>query len=110
MGSKEEEIFTLNSSQPIVLPKTDYCLKMLQRIRDEAHRFAITFNKSLRTKRNLKSMLTEIDGIGKKKRDALMDKFGDIPSIKFASVEELSKTAGIGEVQAKKIKDFFSKV
>ena len=83
---------------------------MLQRIRDEAHRFAITFNKNLRTKRSLQSLLTEIDGIGKKKRDALMDKFGDIASIKFASIEELSTTAGIGEVQAKKIKEFFSKL
>ena len=110
LAEREEEIFTLDSKQPIVLSKTDYCLKMLQRIRDEAHRFAITFNRSLRNKRTLKSILTEIDGIGKKKRDALIDKFKDIPSIMSASVEEISQTNGIGEVYAKRIKEFFENI
>ncbi len=109
LAEREEEIFTIHSKDPIVLSKTDYCLKMLQRIRDEAHRFAITFNKDLRTKRTLKSLLTEIDGIGKKKRDALMDKFLDIPTIKRATIEELLQVDGIGKAQAEKIKEFLSK-
>ncbi len=110
LAEREEEIFKLNSKEPIVLNKQDYCLKMLQRIRDEAHRFAITFNRNLRGKRTLKSILTEIDGIGKKKRDALIDKFKDVSSIMSASIEELSQTAGIGEIQAQKIKEFFKNV
>ncbi len=110
LAEREEEIFTVDSKDPVVLSKKDYCLQMLQRIRDEAHRFAITFNKNLRTKRNLKSLLTEIDGIGKKKRDALMDKFLDIQTIKRATINELCEVEGIGETQAQKIKEFLSKV
>ena len=80
---------------------------MLIRIRDEAHRFAITFNKTLRGKRSLHSILTEIEGIGLKKRNALMNTFKDVLSIKNATVEELMKVEGIGEAHAKKIKEFF---
>ncbi len=107
LAEREEEIFLPNKSEPIVLPKSDYCLRLLQRIRDEAHRFAITFNRSLRGKRTLKSILTEIEGIGEKKRNALMNAFKDIPSIKNASIEELTKVEGIGEKHAKKIKEYF---
>lgn len=107
LAEREEEIFTINSSSPVVLPKSDYALKLLIRIRDEAHRFAITFNRSLRNKRTLKSVLQEIDGIGAKKRNLLIDKFKDINKIKTATLEELKSVDGIGEVQAKKIKEFF---
>ncbi len=107
LAEREEEIFLPNKSEPILLPKSDYCLRLLQRIRDEAHRFAITFNRTLRGKRTLKSILTEIEGIGEKKRNALMNTFKDIPSIKNASVEELTKVEGIGEKHAKKIKEYF---
>ena len=86
LAEREEEIFIPNNSNPIVLPKSDNALKVLIRIRDEAHRFAITFNRSLRGKRTLKSVLTEIEGIGKKKRDALMNTFKDIESIKKATL------------------------
>lgn len=107
LAEREEEIFIPGKSDPIVLSKTDYCLKMLQRIRDEAHRFAITFNRNLRGKRTLKSILTEIEGIGKKKRDAVMNKFKDINGVKTATVEELMTVDGIGRVQAEKIKEYF---
>ena len=78
LAKREEEIFTPQSHVPVVLDKSDYCLRMLQRIRDEAHRFAITFNRDLRSKRTLSSLLGEIPGIGKVKRRLLMDKFKDI--------------------------------
>ncbi|MBO5889653.1 MAG: excinuclease ABC subunit UvrC [Clostridia bacterium] len=107
LAEREEEIFTPYSKEPIILPKSDYCLRLLQRIRDEAHRFAVTFNRALRGKRTLKSILTEIEGIGAKKRNALLDTFKDIPSIKNASIEELMKVNGIGEKHAKKIKEYF---
>ena len=109
LAEKEEEIFTLNSTSPVILKKSDYALKLLQRIRDEAHRFAITFNRNLRLKRTLKSLLLEIDGIGGKKRDLLIDKFKDIKGIMSASVEELKTVSGIGDKQAKTIKEFFNK-
>ena len=107
LAEREEEIFTLNSLNPVLLKKTDYTLKLLQRIRDEAHRFAITFNRNLRNKRTLKSILLEIDGIGRKKRDLLIDKFKDIKNIISASIEDLMTVEGIGEAQAKKIKEYF---
>lgn len=109
LAEREEEIFVPGSSEPIVLSKSDYALKVLIRLRDEAHRFAITFNRSLRGKRTLKSMLTEIDGIGKKKRDAIMNAFKDIESVKKATVEELCKVEGIGKAHALKIKEYFEK-
>lgn len=109
LAEKNEEIYTVDSKEPIILDKSDYCLKVLQRIRDEAHRFAITFNRQLRGKRTLKSILLEIEGIGAQKRNALLDAFKDIPSIKNASVEELMKVDKIGYKQAKKIKEYFDK-
>lgn len=107
LAEREEEIFTLNSKTPVILKRTDYCLKLLQRIRDEAHRFAITYNKNLRTKRNLSSVLCEIEGIGKKKRDLLMKKYNDLPSIIKASEEDLANIKEIGVKLAKKIKEYF---
>ena len=107
LAEREEEIFIPNNSNPIVLPKSDNALKVLIRIRDEAHRFAITFNRSLRGKRTLKSVLTEIEGVGKKKRDALMNTFKDIESIKKATLLELTKVDGIGKAHAEKIIEYF---
>ena len=107
LAERDEEIFTLNSPNSIRLDKRDYALKVLQRIRDEAHRFAITYFRSLHSKRNLASVLQEIDGIGKKKQIALMEKFGTIDKIMSASIEELCQTDGIGEELARKIKTHF---
>ena len=103
LAERDEEVFTLFSSESIRIDKRDYSLKMLQRIRDEAHRFAITYFRSLHSKRNLASVLQEIDGVGKKKQMSLMEKFGTIDKIMSASIEELSQTEGIGEELAKKI-------
>ncbi len=107
LAEREEEVFTLFSGESIRIDRRDYALKILQRIRDEAHRFAITYFRSLHSKRNLSSVLQEIDGIGKKKRAALLEKFGTIDKIMSASVEELSTVEGIGEELAKKIYTFF---
>ena len=107
LAEREEEVFTLRSSESIMLDKRDYALKTLQRIRDEAHRFAITYFRSLHSKRNLASILEEIEGVGKKKRIALMEKFGTIDKIMSASEEELAATEGIGPVLAKTIYEYF---
>ncbi|PWM70242.1 MAG: excinuclease ABC subunit C [Bacillota bacterium] len=109
LAEREEEIFTLFSREAVVLPKSDYCLRMLQRIRDEAHRFAITFNRDLRNKRSLSSLLDEISGIGKEKRRALMERFKDINGILAADVEQLCTVEGIGKKRAEEIWNFFHK-
>ena len=107
LAEREEEIFTLFSNESILLDRRDYALKMLQRLRDEAHRFAITYFRNIHSKRNLASVLEEIDGIGKKKQKALMDKFGTIDKIISAKEEDLAQTEGIGAELAKKIKTHF---
>ena len=89
------------------MDRRNYALKMLQRLRDEAHRFAITYFRNLHSKRNLASVLQEIDGVGAKKQKALMERFGTIDKIMSAKEEELTKVEGIGEELARKIRTFF---
>ncbi len=103
LAEKNEEIYTLFSSLPIVLERRDYCLKMLQRIRDEAHRFAITYHRTLRGKRSLSSVLDTVKGLGKVKKKALLDRFKDLGGILSATKEELMQVEGIGEKHAESI-------
>lgn len=107
LAKREEEVFTVNSSESVKISHRDYALKTLQRIRDEAHRFAITYFRNLHSKRNLSSVLSEIEGVGKVKRMALLDKFGSLDSIMKASEEELTGCNGISLNLAKKIKEYF---
>lgn len=107
LAKREEEIFTLTEKDGVRLDHRDYCLQMLQRIRDEAHRFAITFFRNIHSKRSLTSVLTEIPGVGKVKRRALIEKFGTIDRIMHADVKELAKVEGIGEALANVIKKYF---
>ncbi len=107
LAKREEEIFTTDSKESILLDKRDYCLQMLQRIRDEAHRFAITFFRNIHSKQSLTSLLTEIPGVGKIKRRALTEKFGTIDRIMRASVKELAEVDGIGENLAAVIRKYF---
>ena len=107
LAKREEEVFTADSDESIVIDRRDYALMMLQRIRDEAHRFAITYFRNLHSKRNLESVLSEIEGVGKKKRVALMQRFGTIDRMMHASESELAETEGIGPVLAKNIKNYF---
>ncbi len=106
LAKREEEVFTLDSDESVKIPHRDYSLKMLQRIRDEAHRFAITYFRNLHSKRNLSSVLSEIDGVGKVKRMALLEKFGTLDKIMSASVEELAEVNGISKTIAKNIYDY----
>lgn len=107
LAKREEEVYTVFSSQPIVIPHSDYALRLLQRIRDEAHRFAITYFRSRHLKRNLESMLDKIRGIGKVNKKTLLETFKTVDGIKEASIQELSAVNGIGEKRAKIIYDFF---
>ncbi len=108
IAKQEEEIFTLHSPDSVRIPRSDYSLRMVQRIRDEAHRFAVTYFRNLHSKNSLKSVLSEIEGVGKRKAVALMDRFSNIEKIMNASEEELASTEGIGPALAKKIKAYFN--
>ena len=110
LAKREEEVFTTERDDSIKIDHRDYSLRLLQRLRDEAHRFAITYFRSLHNKRNLASVLKEVEGVGEKKRRALMDKFGTIDKIMRASTEELAQIEGIGEELAKRIKTFFEEL
>lgn len=106
LAKREEEVFTTAREESVKISHRDYSLQMLQRIRDEAHRFAITYFRNLHSKRNLSSVLSEIDGIGKVKRMALLDKFGTLDAIIGASVEQLSTCEGISKTLAEKIRAY----
>ncbi len=103
LAKQEEEVFTLYSDKSVLIDKSDYALRLLQRIRDEAHRFAITFNRSLRGKRSLVSVLDGIGGIGKVKKQALLERFRDLSGIMNATKEELTLVDGIGDALAEEI-------
>jgi len=94
LAKREEEIFTPGRSEPILLPKSNYALQLLQRLRDEAHRFAITFHRSLRSKAAHRSALDQVPGIGPKKKKLLLKKFGSVAEIKKAAPEEVAQVIG----------------
>ena len=107
LAKREEEIFVEGAHESIMLSKDSDALKLIQRIRDEAHRFAITYHRKLRGKRNLVSILDHIDGIGPKRREALWKHFGSLEAIKTAETEDLAGVAGMNKASAQKIYDFF---
>lgn len=94
LAKRLEEVFLPGRSDAIMIPKTSSALKLLQRVRDEAHRFAITFHREMRSKRTLKTELTEIKGVGEKTAKKLLSSFGSVNKIKKASREELQAEAG----------------
>ncbi len=108
LAKREEEIY-LTSGQKVILSKDNYALKLLQNVRDESHRFAITFQKSLRQKNALKSELEKIELLGKKKATLLFDKFKSIDNIKNADIASLMQTEGIGKALATNIYNYFHK-
>ena len=94
LAKRIEEIFLPNNPNPIVLPHDNPVLQMLQRLRDEAHRFGITFHKSLRSKQAVKSALDSIPGIGPKTKKLLKQKIGTVQNIKQTPIRELEKLVG----------------
>ena len=108
LAKRLEEIWLPGNPDPIILPRNSEGLYLLQRIRDEAHRFAITFHRSRRSKIMLESLLDEIDDLGPTRRAALLDRYGSVSAIKKASPEEISQTPGIGERLAKSISEHLS--
>ena len=103
LAKRLEEVWLPNNADPLIFPRNSEGLYLLQRIRDEAHRFAITFHRSRRSKVMLESLLDEIPGLGSARRTALLDRFGSVTAIRKATELELAATPGIGEKLAETI-------
>ncbi len=108
LAKREEEIFLEGRSDSIMLDKESAALHLIQRIRDEAHRFAITYHRKLRGKRNLVSILDHVEGIGPKRRQALWQHFSSLDAMKAATVEELAAVEGMNSAAAEKLAAFFA--
>ncbi|HEY9356475.1 MAG TPA: excinuclease ABC subunit UvrC [Arthrobacter sp.] len=108
LAKRLEEVWLPDSDFPVILPRTSAGLYLLQRIRDEAHRFAITFHRQKRGKAMTVSVLDGVPGLGESKRKALLDHFGTVKGIRSASVEQLSEAKGIGPALAAAIVAHFS--
>ena len=107
LAKREEEIFKPHTSESILLDRDSAALHLIQRIRDEAHRFAITFHRKLRGKRNLVSVLDHVEGIGPKRRQELWKAFKTLDAMRAASVEELAAVEGMNKAVAQTLYDFF---
>lgn len=107
LAKKQEEVFFPNRSLPTLLKPGSAELKLIQRIRDEAHRFAITYHRNLRTKKQTESILTQIPGVGPKKRDALLKAFGTSEEVAKADIDLLQTIPEISPALASAIYNFF---
>jgi excinuclease ABC subunit C len=105
LAKQNEELFVQDLADPIVLPRTSQALYLVQRIRDEAHRFAIQYHRKVRSKAGMQSALDSIPGIGPSRKRALLRKFGSLKSIREASLEEIAATVGFTESLAAKVKE-----
>ncbi|MEX2245876.1 MAG: excinuclease ABC subunit UvrC [Dehalococcoidia bacterium] len=104
LAKQHEEVFVQDLSEPVVLPRTSQALYLLQRVRDEAHRFAITYHRGVRAKAGMKSALDAIGGVGPKRKKALLRRFGSVRGIREASVEEIAATVGFTVALAERVK------
>lgn len=103
LAKENEELYTIGRKNPLDLDKASPASQLLQRIRDEAHRFAITYHRKLRAKESLGSILDTVSGIGPKRKKALIRRFGSVNDIKHASIEDLTSVSGITSDLAKRI-------
>lgn len=103
LAKQEEWVFLPGQTKPVILGRRNRALHLLQRIRDEAHRFAISYNRKLRSRRTLTSRLEEIPGVGPAKVGALLTHFGSVKGVKEASAEEISRLPGFGKTLALRI-------
>ncbi|NLX37428.1 MAG: excinuclease ABC subunit C, partial [Chloroflexi bacterium] len=109
LAKREEELFRPGRSEPLLLPRGSQGLFLLQRIRDEAHRFTISYNRQLRQKAGVKSMLDEIPGIGPARRTALLRAFKSIEGIRRATVEELAAVPGMTRATASAVAEHLAR-
>jgi excinuclease ABC subunit C len=103
LAKREEEVFMEGQGSPVVLSRKDGALHLLQRVRDEAHRFAVTYNRKLRTRRTLQGQLEEIPGVGPQRQQTLLSHFGSVQAVRKASPEEIGRLPGFGPEMASRI-------
>ncbi|MGH7444359.1 MAG: excinuclease ABC subunit UvrC, partial [Longimicrobiales bacterium] len=103
LAKREEEIYLVGRSDPLRLARTSVALRMLQRIRNEAHRFAHGYNRKLHGKRTLSSELSRIPGIGPARQQALLARFGSVRALREASAEEISRVGGLSRTLAERV-------
>lgn len=103
LAKRDEEVFLPGRDEPVRLDRTDPGLHWLQRARDEAHRFALAYNRKLRRRRTLRSRLSDVSGVGPSREQALLERFGSLGAVREASEEELAETPGIGASTAARI-------
>ena len=104
LAKRLEEVWLPDIDEPVILPRTSEGLYLLQRLRDEAHRFAITHHRARRSKSMVESMLDEVPGLGEVRRKALIKYFGSLKKLRAASVEEIAAVPGFGTKTAMAIK------
>ena len=104
LAKRFEELYVPGRPAPIVLPPKSQGLYLVQRIRDEAHRFAITYHRTVRGKRALASVFDEVPGIGPARKKALLRRFGSVRRIREASLDEVAATPGVGKAAAERLK------
>lgn len=105
LAKEREELFLPGRPEPVRLPEGSQALFLVQRVRDEAHRFAITYHRDLRARRTLTSLLDEIPGVGPERRKRLLRQFGSLEAIREASEEELAAVPGISQALARRLKE-----
>ena len=103
LAKRLEEVWLPHNSEPIIFPRHSEALYLLQKVRDEAHRFAITFHRSKRSKIMLESLLDEIAGLGEVRRKSLLTQFGSVSALRAATPQQIASVPGIGEKMAQSI-------
>ncbi|MFE3292397.1 helix-hairpin-helix domain-containing protein, partial [Rhodococcus sp. NPDC059234] len=103
LAKRLEEVWVPGEPDPVILPRTSEALFLLQRVRDEAHRFAITFHRSKRSRRMTASALDSVRGLGEARRTALVTHFGSVAKLKEATVEEITAVPGVGVTTARAV-------
>lgn len=107
LAKEFEEIYVPNTKRPIIIPKNNKALHLLQQVRDESHRFAITYHRKLRSKNIQASSLDDIAGVGKKRKVTLLKEFGTLENIKNASIDDLAKIKGMNQKTAENVYNFY---
>ncbi len=105
LAKEREEIYLPDQSEPLVLPRTSQALYLVQRIRDEAHRFALMYHQKLRKQKGMRSLLDEVPGIGPRRKAALLKRFGSVQAIRDAAIEELAAVPGMTRASAARLKE-----
>ncbi len=106
LAKEREEIFLPRTTEPLLLPRGSQSLFLMQRIRDEAHRFAVSYHRHLRAKKTVASPLDDVPGIGPRRKSRLLKRFGTLTGIREASIEDLASTVGMTRTLAERIKQY----